>query len=231
MGQEELEDGKVTDEGCLFMSKPLRRTGKEADERWREATGDELFLWLIIESVTRISVEEDLDLGWSAVLRLLLDSLALESITGLLLLFLLPFSLLREGCNGSDPIWLQVLANMARGLVLASIWKSFSENFHPFLGYIGSWRGTALKPHNAERCRAAPSLFQNNNKLLTKLEFWIFRRSHRFSRRVLRGILTSDEDETGVMISSGLIYGLLALNMLPGDAPTTFNLEVPPPVR
>ena len=63
MGQEELEDGKVTDEGCLFMSKPLRRTGKEADERWREATGDELFLWLIIESVTRISVEEDLDLG------------------------------------------------------------------------------------------------------------------------------------------------------------------------
>ena len=99
MGQEELEDG-----GCLFMSKPLRRTGKEADERWREATGDELFLWLIIESVTRISVEEDLDLGWSAVLRLLLDSLALESITGLLLLFLLPFSLLREGCNGSDPI-------------------------------------------------------------------------------------------------------------------------------
>ena len=104
MGQEELEDGKVTDEGCLFMSKPLRRTGKEADERWREATGDELFLWLIIESVTRISVEEDLDLGWSAVLRLLLDSLALESITGLLLLFLLPFSLLREGCNGSDPI-------------------------------------------------------------------------------------------------------------------------------
>ena len=104
MGQEELEDGKVTDEGCLFMSKPLRRTGKEADERWREATGDELFLWLIIESVTRISVEEDLDLGWSVVLRLLLDSLALESITGLLLLFLLPFSLLREGCNGSDPI-------------------------------------------------------------------------------------------------------------------------------
>ena len=104
MGQEELEDGKVTDEGCLFKSKPLRRTGKEADERWREATGDELFLWLIIESVTRISVEEDLDLGWSAVLRLLLDSLALESITGLLLLFLLPFSLLREGCNGSDPI-------------------------------------------------------------------------------------------------------------------------------
>lgn len=104
MGQDELEDGKVTDEGCLFMSKPLRRTGKEADERWREATGDELFLWLIIESVTRISVEEDLDLGWSAVLRLLLDSLALESITGLLLLFLLPFSLLREGCNGSDPI-------------------------------------------------------------------------------------------------------------------------------
>ena len=104
MGQEELEDGKVTDEGCLFMSKPLRRTGKEADERWREATGDELFLWLIIESVTRISVEEDLDLGWSAVFRLLLDSLALESITGLLLLFLLPFSLLREGCNGSDPI-------------------------------------------------------------------------------------------------------------------------------
>ena len=104
MGQEELEDGKVTDEGCLFMSKPLRRTGKEADERWREATGDELFLWLIIESVTRISVEEDLDLGWSAVLRLLLDSLALESTTGLLLLFLLPFSLLREGCNGSDPI-------------------------------------------------------------------------------------------------------------------------------
>ena len=104
MGQEELEDGKVTDEGCLFMSKPLRRTGKEADERWREATGDELFLWLIIESVTRISVEEDLDLGWSAVLRLLLDFLALESITGLLLLFLLPFSLLREGCNGSDPI-------------------------------------------------------------------------------------------------------------------------------
>ena len=104
MGQDELEDGKVTDEGCLFMSKPLRRTGKEADERWREATGDELFLWHIIESVTRISVEEDLDLGWSAVLRLLLDSLALESITGLLLLFLLPFSLLREGCNGSDPI-------------------------------------------------------------------------------------------------------------------------------
>ena len=104
MGQDELEDGKVTDEGCLFMSKPLRRTGKEADERWREATGDELFLWLIIESVTRISVEEDLDLGWSAVLRLLLDSLALESTTGLLLLFLLPFSLLREGCNGSDPI-------------------------------------------------------------------------------------------------------------------------------
>ena len=104
MGQDELEDGKVTDEGCLFMSKPLRRTGKEADERWREATGDELFLWLIIESVTRISVEEDLDLGWSAVLRLLLDSLALESITGLLLLFLLSFSLLREGCNGSDPI-------------------------------------------------------------------------------------------------------------------------------
>ena len=104
MGQEELEDGKVTDEGCLFMSKPLRRTGKEADERWREATGDELFLWLIIESVTRISVEEDLDLGWSAVLRLLLDSLALESITGLLLLFLVPFTLLREGCNGSDPI-------------------------------------------------------------------------------------------------------------------------------
>ena len=105
MGQEELEDGKVTDEGCLFMSKPLLRTGKEAaDERWREATGDELFLWLIIESVTRISVEEDLDLGWSAVLRLLLDSLALESITGLLLLFLLPFSLLREGCDGSDPI-------------------------------------------------------------------------------------------------------------------------------
>ena len=63
MGQEELEDGKVTDEGCLFMSKPLLRTGKEADESWREATGDELFLWLIIESVTRISVEEDLDLG------------------------------------------------------------------------------------------------------------------------------------------------------------------------
>ena len=104
MGQEELEDGKVTEEDCLFMSKPLRKTGKEADEWLREATGDELFLWLIIESVTRISVEEDLDLGWSAVLRLLLDSLALESITGLLLLFLLPFSLLREGCNGSDPI-------------------------------------------------------------------------------------------------------------------------------
>ena len=112
MGQEELEDGKVTEEDCLFMSKPLRRTGKgwTGKEAERLPTDDpdagldELFLLLQlnIESVTRISVEEDLDLDLSALLLDSLDTEAELERAGLLL-FLLPFSLLKEG-NGSDPI-------------------------------------------------------------------------------------------------------------------------------
>ena len=96
------------------MSKPLRRTGKgwTGKEAERLPTDDpdagldELFLLLQlnIESVTRISVEEDLDLDLD-LSALLLDSLDTEAEVDRagLLLFLLPFSLLKEG-NGSDPI-------------------------------------------------------------------------------------------------------------------------------
>ena len=94
------------------MSKPLRRTGKgwTGKEAERLPTDDpdagldELFLLLQlnIESVTRISVEEDLDLDLSALLLDSLDTEAELERAGLLL-FLLPFSLLKEG-NGSDPI-------------------------------------------------------------------------------------------------------------------------------
>ena len=96
------------------MSKPLRTVGcttgvlpAAAPPTWddnNEEDGDGLFLWLK-ESVTLISVEEDLDLDLSV--RLLLGSLAfifIEDNSGLLpFLLQLPFVLLIEG-NGSDPI-------------------------------------------------------------------------------------------------------------------------------
>ena len=94
------------------MSNPLRTVGCTVAgvlPNWDdkdEEDGDWLFR-LLNESVTRISVEEDLDLDLSFFL-MLDNSLAFIALpvdkSGLLFLLQLPFILLIEEGNGSDPI-------------------------------------------------------------------------------------------------------------------------------